>query len=196
MGEAEAPKPPALRPPASLTPEPLVQQTHHTDDRLGLESPCARFGSTFQVRTSQLDHQALSWMERRESPSERASSQMLKDQAGASRELTTEAARTLGGGVSWATPAPELLAAGLSGLQAPSHQQLQGRGAGQGLGSSLSGRHPQGGVCTLVSSGVGRPYPEPSSLPPLEGEGWVGRPSLLGLGLARHLTMVTGAQTD
>lgn len=195
MGEAEAPKPPALRPPASLTPEPLVQQTHHTDDRLGLESPCGRLGSTFQARTSQQDHQALSWMERRESHSERGSSQMLKEQAGASRELTTEAARTLGGfpGLPQCQSSWQLA---LVGSRRPAINSSKAEGQGKAWVHLYPGRHPQGGVCTLVSSGVGRTYPEPSSLPPLESEGWVGRPSLLGPGPARHLTMVTGAQTD
>ena len=47
-------------------------------------------------------------------------------------------------GVAWAIRVPEFLAAGLSGLQAPSHQRFQGRGAERGLGSSLSGWAPSG----------------------------------------------------
>lgn len=95
---------------------------------------------------------------------------MLKDQAGASRVLSTEAARTLRGlpGPSECQSSWQLA---LVGSRHPAINGSKAEGWSEAWAHLYPGGHPQGGVCTLVSSGVGRTYPEPSSLPPLESEG-------------------------
>ena len=59
----------------------------------------------------------------------------------------------------------------LVGSRHPAINGSKAEGGGEAWAHLYPGGHPQGGVCTLVSSGVGRTYPEPSSLPPLESEG-------------------------